>query len=187
MPIPESPERRFSYEDYVTWPDDERWEIIDGEPYAMTPAPTTRHQSIVAQLTAFLAPALRGHPCRVFPSPIDVVLSPHDVVQPDVIVVCDRTKITPANIQGAPDLVVEILSPSTSLKDRRTKFALYERHGVREYLLVDPEGATVEAFSLGEDGAFQRARVYGRGETLELRSLGGLPIALGDVFGAEEL
>lgn len=121
--------RKFTYADYKNWPDDERWEIIDGEEYNMTLAPTVKHQRISANLFSILTAFFKGKQCRPFYAPMDVVLDDFNVVQPDLLVVCDPNKITEANIQGAPDFVVEILSPSTKLKDKREKKALYERFG----------------------------------------------------------
>ena len=117
---------KYSYSDYLTWPDEERWEIIDGETYNMTPAPSIKHQSIVGEFYALLKQRLSGKPCRPFIAPTDVVLSEYDVVQPDIIVVCNEKKITESNIQGAPDLVVEVLSPATALKDKREKLESLE-------------------------------------------------------------
>jgi len=116
MPVARKRTKKYSYSDYLSWPDEERWEIIDGGVYNMTPAPTIKHQNIAGILYATLNQNLKGRSCRPFIAPADVVLSEHDVVQPDVLVVCDEKKITEANIQGAPDLVVEVLSPSTALK-----------------------------------------------------------------------
>jgi len=120
-----------------------------------------------------------------FYAPTDVVLSESDVVQPDVFVVCDRDKITEANIQGAPDLVIEVLSPSTSAKDYREKKRLYERSGVREYIMADPEGQFVNRFILGEDGLYDRGDIMVANETLVLKSLSDIEIALSNVFETE--
>jgi Uma2 family endonuclease len=127
---------RFTYSDYQTWPDDERWEIIGGKAYAMTPAPSLKHQKALGTLHLKFAGFFLGKASTVFIAPTDVVLDDRNVVQPDLFVVCDKNKMTDANIKGAPDLVIEVLSPSTCLKDKREKKALYERFGVREYLLV---------------------------------------------------
>jgi len=129
---------RYTVADYLNWPDDERWELIAGEVYNMSPAPTVKHQSIVGDFYNQLKQQLKGKSCVPYVAPLDVVLSDNDVVQPDVLVVCDPAKITEKNIQGAPDLVVEVLSPGTALKDMREKKALYERSGVREYVVIDP-------------------------------------------------
>ena len=119
MPLIKEKENKFTYFDYVTWPDDERWELIDGEAYDMSPAPSIKHQKITGNLYVLLARHPEKKPeCFVGIAPLDVVFSEHDVVQPDILVVCDRKKITEANIQGAPDLVIEVLSPSTALRVR---------------------------------------------------------------------
>src|SRR6266545_1618689 len=127
-------EKRFTYAQYCTWDDNQRWELIDGVAYNMTPAPALKHQTISRNLLTRLTVFLDGKTCRPFAAPTDVVLDDYNVVQPDILVVCDKEKLSEANVLGAPDLVVEILSPSTSRKDRREKMALYERFGVKEYL-----------------------------------------------------
>ncbi|OGW44863.1 MAG: hypothetical protein A2X57_11945 [Nitrospirae bacterium GWD2_57_8] len=172
---------KFTVKDYVTWPDDERWEIIGGEAYDMTPAPTPRHQTIVVNFGSLFKTALKGASCRVFIAPTDVVFSEYDVVQPDVFVVCDEKKITAANIQGAPDLVVEVLSPSTSIKDKRDKKALYERFGVREYIIAYPEDLFIERYRL-VDGKFGEADVVGAQENVTLAFVDGVEIPLWEVF-----
>jgi Uma2 family endonuclease len=121
MSLAKEKDQCFTYADYANWPEDERWELIDGKAHAVTPTPSTRHQAVVGNCFRILSIALRGHVCRCFVAPTDVVLSRVDVVQPDVLVVCDQAKITEANIQGAPDLVVEVASPATGLKDKRDK------------------------------------------------------------------
>lgn len=175
---------KYTYADYLTWPDEERWEIIDGEPYAMTPAPSLKHQRIVTRLAKSFGYLLDKKPCEPFVSPTDVVLDEFNIVQPDLIVVCDKGKMTDANIQGAPDLVVEIISPSTGRKDRREKKALYERFGVREYLLIHPEDETVERYSL-VDGKYAGPDVFGWDETMRLSAFPELELQLWEVFSKE--
>ena len=175
---------KFTFSDYRTWPDDERWEIINGEAYAMTPAPTLKHQKVVGNFHLKLAGFFSGKACTVFIAPTDVVLDETNVVQPDLLVVCDRSKLTDANIQGSPDLVVEVLSPSTSLKDKREKKALYERFGVREYLLVYPEDALVERFTLA-DGRYFQADILNWDETLTCSIFPELELNLWEVFDKE--
>jgi Uma2 family endonuclease len=138
----------FTYGDYRVWQGDERWELIDGEAWAMSPAPSLRHQEIIGELYRQLANHLLGKPCRVLMAPLDVRLPQSDetddeidtVVQPDIVVVCDRRKIDAKGIRGAPDWVIEVLSPATAIRDRVAKRDLFERHGVLEYWLVDPDG-----------------------------------------------
>jgi len=177
--------KKYTVQDYMTWNDDKRWELIEGVVYDMTPAPSPRHQEIHRNMTRILDNALRGKPGVLYYAPIDVVLSENDVVQPDHLVVCDRSKITEKNIQGAPDLIIEVLSPATAKKDRGEKKDLYERHGVKEYLLVDPEGQYVERFLLGPDGRYSRGQVFGARETLSLQTLDDLQVPLWEVFGVE--
>ena len=121
MPLPEETGIKFTYNDYLTWPDEERWELIDGHAYNMTPAPSFKHQKIVGNLYSLIKHNLAEKNCTPGIAPTDVLLSEHDVVQPDVFVVCDEKKITEANIRGAPDMVAEVLSPATALKDKREK------------------------------------------------------------------
>ncbi|MHC1741671.1 MAG: Uma2 family endonuclease [Syntrophobacteraceae bacterium] len=178
-------QEKASYEDYLTWPADERWEIIDGRPCDMTPAPSFKHQRVVGNLYHILRGAMHGERCIVGIAPTDVVLSEHDVVQPDVFVVCDGRKITDQNILGAPELVFEVLSPATAKKDRWEKKALYERAGVIEYVLVDPEGRYVERYLLGRDGRFDRGEVFAPDQMLPLRTLDGAELAVWEILGVD--
>ena len=171
----------FTYSHYVSWPEDERWEIIAGEAYAMTPAPSIRHQNISLFISSQFAQFFRGTGCRPFHAPTDVVFDERNVVQPDILVVCHKNKITENNIQGAPDLIVEILSPSTALKDKREKRALYERSGVREYLIVYPAEELVERFVL-QDGRYSMPDVFGSDDVLPLAIFPELHLKLWEVF-----
>lgn len=182
MPAPAISPPRYTWNDYQTWPDEERWEIIDGVAYNMSPAPSTRHQTVAGKFYSRLEQKLSGKRCRPFIAPTDVKFSDSDVVQPDVLVVCDPAKITPSHIEGAPDLVMEVLSPSTSLKDMREKKALYQRGGVREYLVVDPLENYVQRFVLGDDGRYGEAEALGPRDRLALASLDDVQIALWEVF-----
>lgn len=178
--------KRYRYWDYVTWPDEERWELIDGVAYDMSPAPEIKHQDVVGRFYFQLMNKLSGGPCRPFMAPVDVVFSEYDVVQPDVFVVCDKNKITKANIQGSPDLIVEVLSPSTALKDRRTKKNLYEKYSVREYILIHPTELYVERFTL-KAACYEGPGIYGSQEVLPLYSLEGINIPLWEVFEVEKI
>jgi Uma2 family endonuclease len=157
---------RYTYADYQSWPDGERWELINGEAFAMTPAPTPTHQTIEVELLGQLVAYFRDKPCRVFPAPFDVRLPRGDeadeaidtVVQPDIAVVCDAAKIDRRGCRGAPDWVIEILSPSTAGHDQVRKLALYERHGVKELWLVHPDDRVVMAFRL-ESGRYGRPEI----------------------------
>lgn len=159
---------RFTYGDYLTWPEEERWELIDGVAWNMTPAPSTRHQQVVGELFWQIAGYFSGKPCQAFVSPFDVRLPDADeaddqvptVVQPDIAVVCDPKKLDDRGCRGAPDLVIEVLSPSTALKDQSAKLALYERRGVKEYWMIHPHDETVTVRVLTEEGQFAPARMF---------------------------
>lgn len=163
-PKPEDP--RFTYADYVQWTGDARWELIDGGARMTSPAPGRRHQDVVLGIGAQLRAQLRGRRCRVFVAPFDVRLASEDepsaeadaaidtVVQPDVAMVCDPSKLDEAGALGAPDWIVEVLSPATTSYDRLTKRDLYERHGVREYWIVDPVTRELWIYRLDAAGRF---------------------------------
>jgi Uma2 family endonuclease len=171
---------KVSWTDYQSWDDDTRWEIIDGRAYAMS-APRVSHQMVLGELYALLHAHFRGRRCRVFLSPIDVRLSEHDVVQPDLIVVCDRTQITDTHIEGPPELVVEILSPSTQRHDRVRKLYLYARFGVKEYWIFQPHPALAEVLLL--DGASYRiAGAYTDSDRLVSLLFPELTLSLDEVF-----
>ncbi|MEI6306144.1 MAG: Uma2 family endonuclease [Deltaproteobacteria bacterium] len=177
-------EPKFTYADYRSWPDDERWEIIDSVPFAMTPAPGIRHQRISGNFFGELRNFFRGRGCVPFGAPTDVVLDDDTVVQPDVFVVCDRDKITEDTIQGAPDLVVEILSPATRIRDKREKKALYERFGVREYLIVSPDEELVERYRLVER-RYWSPDIFNWDETLTSSAFPELTLNLWEIFDKE--
>lgn len=173
--------RKYTWDDYRTWPDDERWEIIGGEAHAMSPAPGLNHQEIQACLVAALVRAFRKGPCRVHGAPTDVKLSADDVVQPDVLVVCDEGSRRGSHVEGPPKLVVEILSASSIHMDRGRKRELYEKSGVPEYWIVTPFPETVEVYSL--DGATYRLlHVFTKEDTLVSPAFPKLKIRLKDVF-----
>ena len=176
---------RYTVADYMLWPDDERWELIEGRAFNMSPAPTIRHQSLAGNFYSHLKRRLTGKPCTALIAPVDVVLSTEDVVQPDVLVVCDSRKITEKNIQGPPDLVVEVLSPSTAVKDMREKKALYQRAGVREYIVIEPLENYVQRFFLSGDGVYGASDIFGPQEHLPLLSLPEIVIPLWEIFEVE--
>lgn len=171
----------FSWNDYKKWPEDERWQIIDGQAYCMTAAPNIKHQKVTGNLYASIREKLKGKPCTTFIAPTDVVFDDYNIVQPDVLVVCDKSRITDANIQGAPDLVIEVISPSNSFMDKKQKLELYERFAVPEYLLVDPVGDLVERYFL-VDGKYGRAEIFPWHGELQLLSLPGMQISLWEIF-----
>ena len=133
----------YTYADYCTWPDGERWEIINGVAYAMA-GPSQDHQSLLLRIARQFGDYLDGKPCKVFVAPFDVRLNAEgaddSVVQPDILVVCDEQKLDGGKgVVGAPDLVVEVLSPATAIHDRNRKYRLYQESGVREYWIADPD------------------------------------------------
>lgn len=152
---------KFTYQDYLLTPEDKRYELIDGD-LLMTPAPTWKHQTVASRLFERLNDWIRKNRLgEVRFSPVDVILSDEDVVQPDLLFIAKEhlKKITEKNVQGAPDLVIEILSPGTEKRDRLIKPKLYGRHGVREYWIVDPESKTIEVMGwVGSD--FKTLQVY---------------------------
>lgn len=172
---------RFTWQDYLDWPDEERWEIIDGIAYAMSPAPSTRHQVVAVNLLVKFSQVCSGKPCKPFIGPTDVKLSDRDVVQPDLLIVCDPTKITPSHIEGAPDVVVEVFCPDTSTKDLREKKALYERAGVKEYVVVAPQSHYAIRFLNSADG-FDKGTVFGPDQMLVVATLEGVEVPLWEVF-----
>jgi len=171
--------KKYTYQDYLHFPDNERWEIIDGIAYDMSPAPKTKHQRIIVQLTLQLAKVDQLE-CRLFIAPTDVVFDDFNVVQPDVFVVCDKTKITVDNIQGSPDLIIEVISPSTSLKDKRDKKNLYEKFGVQEYILVYPDNSYVERYLLS-NRKYEPVEIYKWNEIIKLNLL-DIEIRLWEIF-----
>ena len=178
-----NPRARFTVADYMATPEGTRYQLLDGE-LILAPAPTTRHQRLLIRIFLALERVVGVDTLgEVFLAPTDVVLSDTDVAQPDILFVSNARSsiITEANLQGAPDLVVEILFPGTAQHDRGYKVALYGRHGVREYWLVDPVAETVEVLNEGRQGLALTA-TYSRGQALASQTLTGLEIDLEAVF-----
>lgn len=173
-------DRHYTYADYLKFPDDERWEIIDGVAYGMSPSPADDHQGLSTEILAQVHAPLRGKPCQVRAAPFDVRFNSADtsdsIVQPDLVVVCDRGKITPAGLIGTPDWVVEILSPSTASKDQITKRALYERHGVPEYWLVHPVDRILMIYRLDAEVRYGAADIRELSGKTEVAAVPGLEI-----------
>ena len=177
------PAVKLTYDDYCAAPADNRYELLDGE-LIMVPAPNTKHQRVNRELTTRLDRFIsdRGSG-ELFYAPFDVVLSDSDIVQPDLLFVSREREhmITAENMRGAPDLVIEILSPSTADKDRGKKRTLYGKHGVTEYWLVDPAAESVQIHRL-QGQALIPTRTFGREETLRSPLLSGLELHLDDIF-----
>lgn len=156
----QQPHTRLTYDDFLLFPDDgRRHELIDGEHY-VTSSPNTRHQRLVLRLSIALAAYVERHPAsgELFIAPFDVVFGHYDVVEPDLLFIAadQQDIVTDKHVRGAPALVVEILSPGTRRVDEKIKHRLFERAGVREYWLVDPELDLVKVFRRAADGAFPR-------------------------------
>ena len=162
------PDKIYTIEDWRSWSEGERWELIDGRAFAMSPSPKVRHQERAGSLFVQLSNFLEGHPCRVFMAPLDVFLDEEDanraatVVEPDVLAVFDPAKIGEEGIHGAPDFVAEVLSDGTANRDFGVKKELYERNGVREYWIIHPETGTVFQYIL-EGELFMPLKEHRRG------------------------
>lgn len=177
-------EKHYTYADYLTWPDDGRYELIDGEAFLMAPAPLIEHQEVAGEVFRQLANQLDSQPCRPYIAPVDVRLPHKDeadaaidtVVQPDVLVVCDPTKIDRRGVRGAPDWLLEVLSPSTAAHDQIAKRRTYERAGVREYWLVHPVDRTLTVYVL-DNGQYGRPEIYELKDETPICVLPGVSIA----------
>lgn len=190
-------DHKFTYADYYRWPDDERWELIDGVAYNMSPAPGTRHQEISFLLSTEIGIFLKRKSCKAFSAPFDVFLSDTEdqeisdfttIVQPDISVICNSDKIGSRGCIGAPDLIIEILSPSTSSKDQNIKYHLYEKSGVLEYWIVDPGNEFIRIFHLGKEGVYDYGTLFSmydlrdKDTTVSSVVLPGFKIDLAELF-----
>ena len=182
---------RFTYADYLTWNDVQQWELIDGVAFCMSPSPNRRHQELLLALARPIADYLDDKRCTVFVAPFDVCLPSlandsndeiDTVVQPDIFVVCDPEKLDDHACKGAPDLIVEILSPSTLKRDITTKYELYQRHGVKEYWLVYPNDRTLLIYKLSDENRYVAPEVFGEDDSVPVPLLGDLVIDMGKVF-----
>jgi Uma2 family endonuclease len=179
-------ERHFTYADYLEWEGPERYQIINGEAFMMS-APTVEHQSISMELSRQFANFLDGKPCRVFAAPLDVRPFPQEdrgddtVIQPDLLVVCDSAKLSKGSMDGPPDLVIEIVSPSNGQKELFLKFQVYLNAGVREYWVIEPEGKKVQVHVL-ENGHFISS-AYKQDDVIPVTILPPLRIDLKTLWG----
>ncbi len=183
MVVSTKPAVKLTYEDYRKTPEDERYELIDGE-LIMAAAPNMAHQTTQGKLGWRMASTVETEGLGyVFFSPCDVALSEHNTFQPDIIFVSKENAdiITDANIQGAPDLVVEIISPSSTGRDWVVKRDLYAKYGVKEYWLIDPINRTLWVMLL-RDGYLELAATYHEGDTLVASTIKGFTVNLSDIF-----
>lgn len=190
MAVPDE-NKKYTYADLLSWTGEERYELFEGEPRLMT-SPSAEHQGAAAELTGQFRNYLLGKNCVVKPAPYDVFLfasrddPPEDietVFQPDLSVICDKAKRTSRGCMGTPDLVVEILSPSTATQDRTDKLDLYEDAGVQEYWIIDLEKKRVAVY-LSEQGEFKHKQNYIGSQKVPVGVLNGLEIDMGLVYDA---
>lgn len=186
--------KHYTYEDYLTWQFDEMVELIRGKVFKMSPAPNRVHQEVSGAIYLSIGNFLLGKSCKVYHAPFDVRLplppakqkedQIDTVVQPDICVVCDLSKLDQQGCNGAPDWIVEILSPATTKKDLTEKFELYQSALVQEYWIVHPSDGTVLTYVLDEQGIYQltRNRPYIKGEKVPVQSLSGFEVDLEIVF-----
>ncbi|MEA4901573.1 Uma2 family endonuclease [Desulfitobacterium sp.] len=188
MSIPES-NKKYTYNDYLTWPEDERWEIIDGVPF-MQSAPSWQHQAILSELHRQFANYSLNSPCRAFVSPFDVRLPDLEendedvttVAQPDLTVICDSSRLQGTGYYGTPTLVIGITSPTTGKMDKLYKFNKYEEAGVKEYWIVEPEPKIVSVFVLQKNQRYGRPDVYPEDAKILVSTFPDLTIDLKPVF-----
>ncbi len=183
---------RYTYRDYLSWTFDQLVELIRGKVFKMSPAPSRYHQEVSTRLLTKIQYGLGSPGCKVYHAPFDVrlPLSPgrkeaeeiETVVQPDISVICDRSKLDDRGCLGAPDWIIEILSPSTSDKDRKIKFGLYEEAGVREYWIIDPVEKNLLIYSRNEAGRFVGERPFVEGDTVSPSIFPHLQIELAPIF-----
>lgn len=187
-------EKIYTYADLLALGDDVRAELIDGELYMMAP-PSRIHQKISFELSRQIGNFLVDKPCEAYSAPFGVRLfqdddeslnNSKDWVEPDIVVVCDHSKLIDAGCKGAPDLIIEILSPSNIGHDRLVKFNLYQRAGVREYWIVDPLNCSVEVCLLNEEKRLLLTEVYSKKDIAKVNVLPGCEIDLSKVFPEEE-
>ena len=184
--------KRYTYADYLTWMDDTRREVYDGFVKMMTPAPSRSHQKISVQLLKPLILYLDRKNCEVYHAPSDVRLpkgtnekdeSIYTIVQPDLYVVCDLSKMDEKGCLGAPDFIIEIVSAASAKRDLKDKYQIYEQHGVREYWIVNPSDENVMTFVLDANGKFQLAGLYAGDDKIPVHIFDGdLQIDLAEVF-----
>ena len=189
MPLP-AEKAQYTFADVLSWGEDERIEIINGEAFMMA-TPTTTHQIISGEIFRQLSNYLEGKKCKAISAPFGVRLFEQDgdgpenvgtVVEPDISVVCDRKKIDKRGCKGAPDLIIEVLSPSTQRHDQLVKLNLYQQAGVSEYWIVDPENTTIHVFLPDDNGFFRIHEVYGQHDVAKVNVLDGCFIELNKVF-----
>jgi Uma2 family endonuclease len=182
--------KTYTYADYFNWRFDERLELIKGKIFKMSPAPSRSHQEISVAMTVKLVNYLKVKPCKVYAAPFDVRLprtskedtAIYTVVQPDICVICDLSKLDDRGCVGAPDIVVEILSPGNNNKELRNKFEVYQEAGVKEYWIIHPSERTFLKYTLDRDGLFQPSKLLVGGDEVTSEILPGFVLDLNEIF-----
>lgn len=184
--------QKFSYRDYLSWTKPgERWELIHGEAFDMSPAPARIHQDISEKLSRIIGNFLDGKPCKIYYAPIDVRLPDNQddldedietVIQPDIVIICDPSKLDDKGVRGAPDWIIEILSPSTEKRDYNDKYYLYEKYGVKEYWIVNPLSKMVYIYYLNLERKFEEKAILEKKGIAECFVLKGLIINIEEIF-----
>ncbi len=191
-PLAKQTVEKYSYTDYCNW-EAGRWELIEGVEYDMTPAPSRHHQEISMILSSAFFEVLKGTECKVYSAPFDVRLAAtaevkdedvFTVVQPDISVICDHNKLDDRGCNGAPDLIIEILSPSTASKDMKVKRNIYEKFGVKEYWLVHPDEKLIMIYQIGADNQYAKAEIFSEEDIVTSTVVPTLKISLIDLFGS---
>ncbi|WP_293305323.1 Uma2 family endonuclease [Pedobacter sp. UBA5917] len=180
----------YSYASYLNWFFPERVELIAGKIFKMSPAPSRVHQEVAGSIFLNLGVFLKDKPCKVYSAPFDVRFPKeskadkdvYTVLQPDICVVCDKSKLDARGCIGAPDLVVEVLSPGNTRMELLNKYRVYEEFGVKEYWIVSQSDLNVLIYTLNEDGKFRPSKIFTLSETITSSVLPGFELALDDVF-----
>ncbi len=179
--------KEYTFSDYLQWQFSERVELLKGFIKKMSPAPSRKHQTVSFNLTMLIGTLFKNKTYRVFAAPFDVRLpiasakKDTTVVQPDLCIICDETKLDDYGCNGAPDLIVEIVTPNNSKYDVDTKFLLYQEAGVMEYWIVQTEMKTVLVYRL-QDGVYVGSKPFSEGETIESPLFPDMKIAVDEVF-----
>ncbi|SDG42463.1 Uma2 family endonuclease [Desulfosporosinus hippei] len=183
-------DKKYTYAEYLKWTDGQRWELLDGIAYNIA-APSRRHQEVSGELFYQIRSYLADRPCKIYSAPFDVRFSgpeqedeqTWDVVQPDLTIICDQSKLDDKGCLGAPDLIIEIISPASIGLDYVTKLALYEKYKVNEYWIIHPLDNTVMVFTLGEDDQYGKPHIFIEGSQLKSSVFTDLTIDFKQLFG----
>ncbi|WP_028663879.1 Uma2 family endonuclease [Runella zeae] len=187
-----NPSGIYTYADYLKWTFDERIELIKGKIFNMSPAPARRNQKILGRIFTPISILLDGYTCEVYAAPFDVRLTQrqnkhtdnqiYTVVQPDISVICDPTKLDDRGCLGAPDIIVEILSPGNTKKEMSDKFQVYEENGVKEYWLVEPNDNVIIVYVLNEEGKYVGLHPYTENDIIRSSVIPNLEISVSKIF-----